>query len=100
MLTEQELINKIAPVLKRYPVKKAALFGSFARGEQQQNSDVDLLLELDLTTELPDVIYVIWDDLEKNVRLKTDIMTFRALKSLPDAVQARIQSDMRYFYEV
>jgi predicted nucleotidyltransferase len=100
MLVQQELIDKIIPVLKRHPIKKAALFGSFARGEQRDDSDLDVLLDLDLTNELPDIIYVIWDDLEKNVHIKTDIMTFKALKSLPSTVQARIQNDMRYFYEV
>ena len=82
MITEQDLIEKIAPVLKRHPVKKAALFGSFARGEQRQNSDVDIILELDLTSELPDVIYVIWDDLEKSIHLKIDIMTFHGYHAL------------------
>ena len=100
MLTERDLISKIAPVLERHPVKKAALFGSFARGEQGKDSDVDIMLELDLTSELPDIIYVIWDDLEKSIQLKVDIITFRALKTLPDVVQERIQSGMRYFYGV
>ena len=37
--------KKILPILKRHDVKRAAIFGSFARGEAKANSDVDLLIE-------------------------------------------------------
>jgi len=97
---QQELINRIIPVLKQYPVKKAAMFGSYARNEQSQDSDFDIILELDLTNELPDIIYVIWDELEKNTRLKADVLTFQALNSLPKVIKERVLSDMRYFYEI
>ena len=96
----QELTDKIVPVLQQYPIKRAAVFGSYARGEQKHDSDLDLILELDLTNELPDIIYVIWDELENIIKLKTDIVTFKALNTLPDAVQARILNDLRYFYEI
>ena len=92
----QELTDKIVPVLQQYPIKRAAVFGSYARGEQKHDSDLDLMLELDLTNELPDIIYVIWDELENIIKLKTDIVTFKALNTLPDAVQARILNDLRY----
>ena len=96
----QELVDKIVPVLKQYPIKRAAIFGSYARGEERHDSDLDIVLELDLTNELPDIIYVIWDELENNVKLKADIMTFKTLKRLPNTVQQRILNDLRYFYEV
>jgi hypothetical protein len=96
----QDVIAKIIPVLKQYPIKKAAMFGSYARGEQQSDSDLDILLEMDLKNELPDIIYVIWDDLENAVNMKADVLTFKALQSLPVAVKGRILNDARYFYEV
>jgi len=37
--------EKILPVLKHYDVIRAAIFGSFARGEMKENSDVDILVE-------------------------------------------------------
>lgn len=36
---------------EQYHVSKIALFGSFARNEQRENSDVDLLIELAEGTE-------------------------------------------------
>jgi predicted nucleotidyltransferase len=35
----------ILPVLERYFIKRAAIFGSFAKGNTNANSDVDLLIE-------------------------------------------------------
>ena len=37
----------IADYFKTQPVLKAWLFGSFARGEETNNSDVDILVEFD-----------------------------------------------------
>ena len=39
-----QIQQKIANYFKTQPVLKAWLFGSFARGEQTRNSDVDILI--------------------------------------------------------
>jgi len=98
--TQQELINKLTPIFKQFPIKRAALFGSYARGEQKPDSDLDIILELDLTKELPDFIYVFWDELENILQLKADIVTFRALNTAPASVRERILKELRYIYEV
>jgi len=36
---------KIIQILKKNKVKKAGIFGSYARGEQRKNSDIDILVE-------------------------------------------------------
>lgn len=45
MKTLDEIRNLIAPVLELYHVKSAYLFGSYARGEATETSDVDLLTD-------------------------------------------------------
>ena len=40
-----ELGDKIVPLLRPY-VKKIAVFGSFARGDETPESDIDILVEL------------------------------------------------------
>ncbi len=47
MVTVQEISKIIRPVLKRHHVEHAAVFGSFARGEQTEQSDLDLLIEFE-----------------------------------------------------
>jgi uncharacterized protein len=40
-----KLISQIVKILKKYDIKKAGIFGSYARGEQTAKSDIDILVE-------------------------------------------------------
>lgn len=52
-----ETLKRMAiPILKANGVKKAAVFGSFARGDANENSDVDLLVKYEGGTSLFDVV--------------------------------------------
>ena len=43
-MTTREMTQLIAEYFKTQPVLKAWLFGSFSRGEEREDSDVDLLI--------------------------------------------------------
>lgn len=43
----QSIVDKIADYFATKPVVKAYLFGSYARGENNQNSDIDILVTFD-----------------------------------------------------
>ena len=43
-MTKQEMIQQIADYFQGQPVLKVWLFGSFSRGEEREDSDVDLLI--------------------------------------------------------
>lgn len=43
-----QLLEQNKEMLKKYKVKKIGLFGSYARGQQNTYSDIDLLVEFDL----------------------------------------------------
>jgi predicted nucleotidyltransferase len=43
--TAEEIQKKLHPVFKIAPVYKAILFGSYARGEAQENSDIDIVID-------------------------------------------------------
>jgi len=62
----------------KYHVKELGVFGSFARGEQGLESDVDILVEFDepIGWEYVDLI----DHLENIIGLKVDLVTPMALK--------------------
>ncbi len=49
--TIQEIKDKISPICKKYDVKAAYLFGSYARGEANEESDIDI--RLDRTGSIP-----------------------------------------------
>ncbi|MBN2271270.1 MAG: nucleotidyltransferase domain-containing protein [Sedimentisphaerales bacterium] len=51
MITKEEILSALAKdrfeLESRYKVRKLALFGSYARGDQRADSDVDILVEVD-----------------------------------------------------
>ena len=50
----EEIKMKIIPVLKEYRVTRAGIFGSYARGEQKKDSDIDILKVFkEIVEELP-----------------------------------------------
>ncbi len=44
-MTVKAIKKKIAPILAERDVKKAAVFGSFSRGENRRKSDIDIVIE-------------------------------------------------------
>ena len=45
--TIDQIKEKIVPIAKQYDLSKIYLFGSYARGEADEKSDVDIALELE-----------------------------------------------------
>lgn len=67
-----EVKQKVGPILERYGIQRAAVFGSVARGESTQHSDVDLLVELHEPLGLlkfAQMNYMLEDALNKKVDL-------------------------------
>lgn len=53
--TIDEIKAKIIPIAKQYNVSKVYLFGSYARGEEDENSDIDIALEIRDESQYMDV---------------------------------------------
>ncbi len=47
MLNKQQIKSSSIPILKKNGVTKAALFGSFVRGDNTETSDIDFLVEFE-----------------------------------------------------
>jgi len=73
----KDLSDKIIPVLLKYGVKKAALFGSYARGDQDEKSDVDILIEPPDGMGL--AIVRLRRDLEKSLDKKVDLVSYNGI---------------------
>lgn len=82
MQTRESIMKKLRTVKNdvqaRYPVHRLALFGSWARGEQHQGSDVDILVEVDGSIGLRFVNLA--QDLETCLGHKVDLVSRRAIK--------------------
>jgi hypothetical protein len=83
------LRRRVLPILKQHDVKRAALFGSFARGEGMRHSDLDLLVEFKGNKSLLDLV-ALKQALEAKTRKKVDVLTYRALHPL---IRDRILSE-------
>jgi predicted nucleotidyltransferase len=68
----------IVPILIKNDVKRAAVFGSFARGEAKRDSDVDLVIEFKAKKGLFDFIGLQME-LEDALGRKVDLVTYHSL---------------------
>lgn len=71
--TIEEIREKAVPIAKKYGVKKLSLFGSYARGEANADSDVDFLFVKGKVLGLKYFSFV--DDLEAEFRCHVDAVS-------------------------
>ena len=74
----EELKSKIIPILRQHDVIHAAIFGSVARGEEREDSDLDILVEFGKGKSLLDLVGLKLE-LEEFLGRKIDVVTYNAL---------------------
>jgi len=72
--TIKEIQNKTAPIAKSYGIKKMNLFGSYARGEATDDSDVDFFIDKGHLKSLIQYFSFI-NDLEDTLKCHVDVVT-------------------------
>ena len=77
----QKIKKKITPILRHHDVTKAAIFGSFVRGEAKKNSDIDILVEIGEEKSLLDIVGLQLD-LEEALKKKVDIVEYSTIHPL------------------
>ena len=80
---------------KEFHVSKIGLFGSFARGEQRSDSDIDILIEIENDTQnIYDLKWELREYLQKKLNRNVDVCSEKHIKSfakemvLRDAIYA------------
>jgi len=76
-----EITEKIRPITKRYGVKKVALFGSLVRGEMREDSDIDILVEIESDISLLDFVGL-KIEIEEALGRKVDLVECCTIKPL------------------
>lgn len=92
----KQLQQTVADYFATQPVLKAWLFGSYARGEQNENSDVDILVVLDPAQHVGLKFFGMWGDLERMLGRKVDLVTESGLASF--AIES-VERDRQLIYE-
>ena len=96
-MSTQAMTQIIADYFKTQPVLKAWLFGSYARGEQTSDSDVDLLVEFDHSSPIGLFAYSrMWRELQERLGLNVDLVEEGTLR--PFAVDSA-NRDKKLVYE-
>lgn len=80
--TRDIIIPKIKEYFATQPIVKAWLFGSFSRGEETENSDVDILVDFDKNARIGLFKYAgIYGDLKELLGREVDLVQNGALKA-------------------
>ena len=96
-MSTETMKQQIADYFKTQPVLKAWLFGSFARGEETPESDVDILVEYDKDARISLLtISHMMGELEKTTGRRVDLIEEGCL--LPFAVESA-NRDKKLIYE-
>ena len=94
----ERLESAAREVLVRYPVKRAALFGSAARRDMTELSDIDMLVEfLPGTRGLE--FFGLRVDLEEALGCPVDLITWNALAKSRPGFRQNVESEARVIYE-
>lgn len=93
MITEDQK-NIIIEVLQPYRPKMIGIFGSFARNENNHDSDLDVLVEFRDTVNLLDIIGA-EIELSELLSLKVDLVT---KKAIPPRLTPYIDKDLQQIF--
>lgn len=80
-LTIKEIKNKVAPIAKKYSLHAVYIFGSYARGDANENSDIDILIDREGST-LKGMLDMgnLYNDLCETLKKEIDLITIQTLK--------------------
>jgi len=89
-------VVKIIPILKKYGVSRASLFGSFSRGKANEKSDIDIIIEPAEGTTLFDLAGI-QIDLQKILKKPVDLLTYRSINKM---LKDRILKEEKVIYQI
>ena len=79
MLTVNEIKTIITPLVEPFPIARVILFGSYARGEATEKSDIDLIIDSQGALSYWDLLGII-GDIAIKMPAKVDILGLDEVK--------------------
>lgn len=96
MKLRQEHIDKIKSYFYNKPVLKAYLIGSYSREDADENSDIDILVELDYSKQIGLEFVQMQLDLQDLLHHKVDLLSEKAVSKY---IRPFIENDKHLIYE-
>ena len=97
-MNKQDIIAAVIPVLRQYPVTRASFFGSYARGDFTQNSDIDILVEFGVES-VGLMFYSLREDLVNVLKTELDLIHKPGLIRMEQEFQNNVRAEEEVFYE-
>ncbi len=96
ILTNEHIKQVVTTFFKDKPVNKVWLFGSYARGDADETSDVDVMVEMDINNRVG-MEYYSWSDyLAESMKKKVDIISHKWINK---RIKPYIENDKFLIYE-
>ncbi|MBN1931552.1 MAG: nucleotidyltransferase domain-containing protein [Desulfobacterales bacterium] len=96
MKLSQSNLLKIKEYFKYKPVKKVYLFGSYSRKSAYEDSDIDILVELDYSQPIGLKFVKMRLDLQEILHAKVDLLSEKAISKY---IRPFIEEDKELIYE-
>ena len=90
----ESLKTVVVPILQKHQVVRAGLFGSFARNEETEGSDVDLLVQFSLVRGMFQYMDLKFE-LEDILKRKVDLVEYSAVR--PRLNQSIFEDEIRFY---
>ena len=94
-MSREEIETALVSILGKYGVRKIGLFGSYARGEERTDSDLDVLVEFEKRKSLLTLVRI-ERELSEHIGVNVDLLTEQAIS--PYLVE-RIKADLKVIYQ-
>ncbi len=94
-MTYKEIEDKVIAILGEYGVQTIGIFGSYARGEQRPDSDIDLLVSFKDRKSLLTIVRI-ERELSESLGVKVDLLTEGSVS--PYLID-RIKSELKVIYQ-
>ncbi len=95
MTINNSQLDLIKEFFKTQPVLKAYLFGSYVRGQADEKSDIDILVDLDYTQRIGLGFVQMQIDLETILKTKVDLVSSNGLSKY---IQPIIEKEKQLIY--
>ncbi|OYQ42264.1 nucleotidyltransferase family protein [Flavobacterium aurantiibacter] len=89
-------VEQIRTFFRDKPVHKVYLFGSYARGEADENSDIDLLIDWDYSKHIGWNYVGWWEEIKELLNKNVDFVSAKYVSPL---IEQEIDSDKVLIYE-
>ena len=95
-MSDEQLHKTIVEYLKDYKPERIGLFGSYARGDNSKDSDLDILIKFRETCTLFQFVRI-ENELSELIGRKVDLVTEGAIRN--ERIRQSIQQDLQVIFE-